>query len=183
MVELPPKFNCGHDKTPENIYKGKNGSGNPLDVCRQCMLLHQRERRAKIPKNVLSERRRKERERQRARQGITVKQPLEYLKLTPRQAATSDAFNEAIDLAEARPLKCEKPEVRVNDSGLEYDYYPHVDFDEERPPSIAEAAKMCAGCPVIEMCQQYGKVMRAKNIVYGGSLFGDVAGKIIGGEK
>lgn len=170
MTESPPDFACGHPVTPANTHYRKNGSGNRYTACRICRNLTNKKSKTKV-RGII-----------RDRESVRVKQPLEYLKLTPRQAKMSDAFNEAIDIAEARPLKCETPEIRVNDSGIEYAYYAHADIDEERPPSIAEAAKMCSGCPVLEMCEQYGRTMRAKGLVYGGSYF-DMSGKIVGGEK
>lgn len=78
---------------------------------------------------------------------------LDYLSLSPRQAQASADFNFAVD-TKGRPL-CEKPVIRKTGKK----YYPHADFDPERPPSVTEAARMCMGCPVFDECGVLGRAL------------------------
>lgn len=45
--------------------------------------------------------------------------------------------------------------------------------DYEKPPSNANAKKMCAGCPVFDLCEKYVEVAQPKFGVWAGEKRGD----------
>lgn len=109
---------------------------------------------------------------------LGTKNPLDYLSLSPEQAQAGRDFDFAVDTT-GRPL-CEVPEKREV-RGKVIDYYPHADFDSERPPTIVEAAKMCIGCPLLEECAKLGASLNSGRMkmdgVYGGRVY--VGGKLV----
>lgn len=88
------------------------------------------------------------------------KNKLDYLKLTPIQSEASDKLNYALDDSGKR-------------TACRIDPAPYMDYDERTPPSAVEAAKLCAGCDVIEQCLAFAKVLKPKTGVWGGTVFID----------
>ena len=186
----------GHAMTPENTYNGAKGRR----YCKECSRNKSKERR----KDPLVRERRRERERGKGcRHGVypafncidcryarSVKASLERgappksydefvakagsldaLALSPMQAKAMDDFNFAVDTL-GRPL-CEKPVKRKVGERV-VDYYPHADFDPERPPTVTEAAKMCMGCPVFDACDALGKALNTGKSKSDGVFAGQV---------
>lgn len=170
--------NNGHEFTPENTTIRKDGGGRR---CRACGNLRKQAGRKKSVNRTVQAISRERRYIAEARaklspeafavwerEYLAKKNPLEYLKLNPEQAATSDALNFALDKQKSK-MACQKP-VRIihPTSGKEVDSFPFIDIDERVPYSAEQAEAMCADCPVLKQCNPYAKALRPPVGVLGG---------------
>lgn len=80
--------------------------------------------------------------------------PWNYLRPKGDAQEKLDALNKAIDAMDERTRCFNNPE----------DY---SDYDEERPPTVVEAAMLCAGCPVLDLCRDYAVASKDRG-VWGG---------------
>ena len=152
------KCNRGHDRTPENL----NNKGK----CRECVRINSRtaRRRASLLQKL----------REQEARDIAVGK-IEYLYLTPEQQDASDTLTEAVRKSgKAGTLLCQKTTTVFDKTRDRFvDVYPHTDYDERTPPTAVAAARMCAGCPVIQECLDYAKAIRPAGGVFGGTTFID----------
>jgi hypothetical protein len=82
------------------------------------------------------------------------------LYLTAEQAKVEQQFSDAWDKT---PGNCES------------NPQPWVDYPDRSPPQPLEARYMCSGCPVLDMCAAYAKVLEPTHGVWAGKLYGSRA--------
>lgn len=89
------------------------------------------------------------------------KHSLAYLNMVGDQGSASDNLGFAIERVGGR--------VRCQDDPKRWD----ADPENGDMPTIAEAAKMCEGCPVLKQCKAYGESLKPDVGIYGGIIWLD----------
>lgn len=93
--------------------------------------------------------------------------PWNYLRPKPEAQEKLEALNAAIDELDERTRCYASPQ----------DY---MDYEEENSPTVVEAALMCDGCPVLDLCRDYAVASKDRG-VWGGIRVTD-GKKLIGLE-
>ena len=154
----PRKCKRGHKLTPENL--SKEGR------CRECGRINNRTSRRRM-KLLRALKHKEDRD--------IAAGKIDYLFLTPEQQEASDTLRLAIrEAGKEGKLACQTPEVVYDPLRDRFiDHFPHADYDERTPPTVIQAARLCAGCPVIRECFAYALTITPAGGVFGGVSFVD----------
>lgn len=87
---------------------------------------------------------------------------LKYLKLNKRAQRAWEPLEKAFD--RTRSLCHKKPEA-------------YIDYDEEHPPTPAEAYMLCEGCPMLVECGRFANAYKPVIGVWGGEVWEN--GKVV----
>ena len=80
--------------------------------------------------------------------------PWNYLRPKPEAQEKQEALNAAIDELDERTRCYDTPDA-------------YMDYEEENAPTVVEAALMCDGCPVLDLCRGYAVASKDRG-VWGG---------------